>query len=171
MKPRYASHPSGKAFAWTEGEKKEIEGLLSRYPTKRAALLPVLWVAQKREGWISREIVEVVAATLELTAAYVDGVVTFYTMYNLDPVGKHHLQFCTSISCHLNGAEDLFEGCLRKLGIEAGETTPDGTFTVSEVECLGGCDKAPSLQVNDRYYEPMTPEKLDELLARLSREA
>lgn len=168
MKPRYASHPSGNPFAFNETETQEIEDILKRYPTRQAALLPVLWIAQKRVGWISREIVEVVAPLLGLTTAFVDGVLTFYTMYNLEPVGRYHLQFCTSISCHLNGAEELYQRCLERLGVEPGETTPDGDFTVTEVECLGGCDKAPSMQVNDKYNEPMTPEKLDRLLSELS---
>lgn len=169
-KLRYASQPSGKPFAFTEQEAREVEGLLGRYPTKQAALLPVLWIAHNREGWISREAVEEVARLLGLSAAFVDGVLTFYTMYNLEPCGKYNLQFCTSISCHLNGADALLAHCREKLGIGVGETTPDGRFTLSEVECIAGCDRAPSMQVNDRYHEPMTPEKLDELLERLSRE-
>lgn len=167
---RYAPRASGKPFAFTAQERERIDGLLARYPTKRAAILPVLWLAQLREGWISRETAEEVARTLDLPPAEVDGVLTFYTMFNLEPVGRHHLQFCTSISCHLNGGEELYAYCLKKLGVGPGDTTPDGRFTVSEVECIAGCDRAPSMQVNDRYHEPMTPEKLDALLARLSKE-
>jgi NADH-quinone oxidoreductase subunit E len=168
-KLRYASRPSGAPFAFTEAESREVDTLLSRYPTKQAALLPVLWLVQGRLGWISREAVEAVAARLGLSSAFVDGVLTFYTMYNLDPVGKYDLQFCTSISCHLNGADELLEHCKRKLGVPVGETTPDGKFTITEVECIAGCDRAPSMQVNDRYHEPMTPEKLDTLLADLAK--
>jgi NADH-quinone oxidoreductase subunit E len=171
MKLRYAPRASGNSFTFAPEELGQIDKLFRRYPTKQAALLPVLWIAHNRQGWISRETVEEVARLLGLSPAYVDGVVTFYTMFNLEPVGRHHLQFCTSISCHLNEAEDLMEYCCRKLKIEPGGTTPDGLFTVSEVECLGGCDRAPSLQVNDRYHEPMSREKLDALLARLSKGA
>ena len=170
-KLRYASRASGAAFAFTPDERREIDGLLTKYPTKQAALLPVLWIVQSRLGWIPREAVEAVADLLEISAAFVDGVLTFYTMYNLDPVGRYDLQFCTSISCHLNGADALLDHCRRKLGIDVGETTADGRFTITEVECIAGCDRAPSMQVNDRYYEPMTPEKLDALLSDLSREA
>ncbi len=170
-KLRYAPQPSGTPFAFTAEEEREVEGLLRRYPTRQAALLPVLWIVQNREGWVSREAAEEVARVLGLTSAFVDGVLTFYTMYNLEPCGKYTLQICTSISCHLNGADELLARCREKLGIGVGETTPDGRFTLAEVECIAGCDRAPSMQVNDRYHEPMTPEKLDELLDRLSREA
>jgi NADH-quinone oxidoreductase subunit E len=166
---RYASVPAGRAFAFSDAGRKRIEDLLARYPTKQAALLPVLWLAQEELGWISREAVEVVAGVLGLSPAYVDGVLTFYTMYHLKPVGKFHLQFCTSISCHLNGGEDVLEHCRRKLGVAGDETSPDGLFSIEEVECIAGCDRAPSMQVNDQYREPMTPEKLDAMLAELSR--
>jgi len=166
---RYASQSSWEAFSFTAAESEEIQRLLKRYPTKRAALLPVLWLVQERLGWVSSEAVGEVARVLELSTAYVDGVLTFYTMYSLRPIGKYELQFCTSISCHLNGADDLLEHCEKKLGIEAGQTTADGRFTITEVECIAGCDRAPSMQVNDRYHEPMTPEKLDALLAELGK--
>ncbi len=100
-----------------------------------------------------------------------DGVLTFYTMYNLHPVGKNLLQFCTSISCHLLGAGELVAHCSRKLGIGPEETTKDGKFTLVEVECIAGCDRAPSMMVNDKYHEPMDAGKLDQLLERLAREA
>lgn len=170
-KLRYASRPSGTPFAFTPEENRAIEALLAKYPTRQAALLPVLWMVQGRVGWVPREAVDTVADLLGLTTAYVDGVLTFYTMYNLEPAGRFDLQFCTSISCHLNGADDLLAHCEKKLGIHAGETTPDGKFTITEVECIAGCDRAPSMQVNDRYHEPMTPEKLDALLAELGGKA
>jgi NADH-quinone oxidoreductase subunit E len=147
-----------------------IEQILKRYPTRQAALLPVLWVAQETWGWISREAAEEVARLLELPPSHVDGVLTFYTMYNLRPAGKHLLQICTSISCHLAGAESLVAHCSRKLGIGLEETTPDGRFTLVEVECIAGCDRAPSMMVNDKYHEPMDEKALDSLLERLSRE-
>ena len=170
-KLRYASRASGVPFEFTSEDRREIDRLLTKYPTKQAALLPVLWIVQGRLGWIPREAVDVVAELLGLSAAFVDGVLTFYTMYNLDPVGRFDLQVCTSISCHLNGADALLDHCRRRLGVDVGETTADGRFTITEVECIAGCDRAPSMQVNDRYYEPMTPEKLDALLSDLSKEA
>lgn len=168
MKKRYASVASGSPFAFSDDETRLLDALFARYPTRRAALLPVLWMVQERDGWISKEAVEAVAKLLGLSSAEVDGVLTFYTMYNIEPPGRHVLQFCTSISCHLNGADELLEHCARKLGVGIGETTPDGKFTLTEVECIAGCDRAPSMQVNDRYYEPMTPGKLDALLEELS---
>ena len=170
-KLRYATGASGTPFAFTPDESREIDALLSKYPTKQAALLPVLWIVQERLGWIPSEAVGAVAERLDLTPAFVDGVLTFYTMYNLAPIGKYDLQFCTSISCHLSGADALLDHCEKKLGIHAGETTPDRRFTITEVECIAGCDRAPSMQVNDRYHEPMTPQKLDALLAELGEEA
>jgi len=148
-----------------------IEKILTRYPTKQAALLPVLWVAQETWGWISREAAEEVARILEVSPAHVDGVLTFYTMFNLCPVGKNLLQVCTSISCHLAGAGRLLERCKKRLGVDLEETTPDGKFTVVEVECIAGCDRAPSMMVNDTYHEPMDEKKLDELLDKLSADA
>ena len=151
----------------SEDIKNRIRSYFSRYPTKQAALLPILWVAQETWGWISREAAEEVARILELSPAHVSGVLTFYTMYNLEPVGRHLLQFCTSISCHLAGAGGLLEHCRRRLGIDLGQTTADGRFTMVEVECIAGCDRAPSMMIDDTYHEPMDPSKLDALLESL----
>jgi len=149
---------------------ERIDRILERYPTKQAALLPVLWVAQETWGWISREAAEEVARVLELPPAHVAGVLTFYTMYNLRPVGRHLVQICTSISCHLAGAGRLIAQCRERLGVDLEETTADGRFTVVEVECIAGCDKAPSIMVNDTYHEPMDPSCLGQLLDRLAQE-
>jgi len=165
---RYAVEPAGRPAEFPPEARERIESILSRYPTKQAALLPVLWVAQETWGWISKEAAEEVARVLELPPAHVAGVLTFYTMYNLEPVGRHLLQFCTSISCHLAGAERLVEHCRKRLGIDLGQTTPDGKFTMVEVECIAGCDRAPSMMVNDAYHEPMDGAKLDAMLDRLS---
>jgi len=97
----------------------------------------------------------------------VSGVLTFYTMYNLEPVGRHLLQFCTSISCHIAGAGGLLDHCRRRLGIDLGQTTSDGRFTMVEVECIAGCDRAPSMMIDDTYHEPMDPSRLDALLESL----
>jgi NADH-quinone oxidoreductase E subunit len=148
-----------------------IERILKRYPTRQAALLPILWVAQETWGWVSKEAAEEVARIVEVSPAHVDGVLTFYTMFNLRPVGKNLLQICTSISCHLAGAERLIERCRERLGVALGETSPDGKFTVIEVECIAGCDKAPSVMVNDTYHEPVDEKTLDALLDKLSADA
>lgn len=168
---RYHIEAAGDPRKFPAEAMARIEKILKRYPTKQAALLPVLWVAQETWGWISKESSEEVARILDLPASHVDGVLTFYTMFHLRPVGKNLLQVCTSISCHLLGAEALVEHCGRKLGIRVEETTGDGKFTLVEVECIAGCDKAPSMMVNDKYYEPMDEKKLDQLLDRLARES
>jgi NADH-quinone oxidoreductase E subunit len=164
---RYSVEPSGHPAEFPPGARQRIDRILSRYPTKQAALLPVLWVAQETWGWISKEAAEEVARILELPPAHVSGVLTFYTMYNLEPVGRYLLQFCTSISCHLAGAEGLVDHCRKRLGIELGGTTPDRKFTMLEVECIAGCDRAPSMMLNDTYHEPMDAAKLDALIASL----
>ena len=158
----------GKELAFSAKAEERLQKLLTRYPTKQAALLPTLWIAQEEWGWISREAVDYVASRLGLTSAFVWGVVTFYTMYNRAPVGKHLIQVCTSISCHLNGAEEVFHECRKKLGgLKPGETSADGKFTVVEVECLAQCDKAPAVMVNGDDYEKVTLDRLDAFLAEL----
>ena len=168
---RYRVEEAGRPAEFPPEALARIEKILTRYPTKQAALLPVLWVAQETWGWISREAAEEVARILEVSPAHVDGVLTFYTMFNLRPVGRNLLQVCTSISCHLAGAGRLLEHCRKRLGVDLEETTPDGKFTVVEVECIAGCDRAPSMMVNDTYYEPMDGRKLDALLDKLSADA
>ena len=168
---RYRVEEAGRPAEFPPEALARIEKILTRYPTKQAALLPVLWVAQETWGWISKEAGEEVARILEVSPAHVDGVLTFYTMFNLRPVGKNLLQVCTSISCHLAGAGRLLEHCKTRLGVDLEETTPDGKFTVVEVECIAGCDRAPSMMINDTYYEPMDDEKLDSLLDKLSADA
>jgi len=158
----------GRELAFSAKAEERLQKLLTRYPTKQAALLPTLWIAQEEWGWISREAVDTVAARLGLTSAFVWGVVTFYTMYNRAPVGKHLIQVCTSISCHLNGAEEVFHECRKKLGgLKPGETSADGKYTVVEVECLAQCDKAPAVMVNGDDHERITLDKLDAFLAEL----
>ena len=158
----------GKELSFSATAEERFQKLLTRYPTKQAALLPTLWIAQGEWGWISREAVDYVASRLGLSSAFVWGVVTFYTMYNRAPVGKHLIQVCTSISCHLNGAEEVFHECRRKLGgLKPGETSADGKYTVVEVECLAQCDKAPAVMVNGDDHERITLDKLDAFLAEL----
>jgi NADH-quinone oxidoreductase subunit E len=164
---RYAVLPAGRPAEFPLKALARIDRILSRYPTKQAALLPVLWVAQETWGWISREAAEEVARILELSPAHVSGVLTFYTMYNLEPVGRHLLQFCTSISCHIAGAGGLLDHCRRRLGVDLGQTTSDGRFTIVEVECIAGCDRAPSMMIDDTYHEPMDASRLDALLDSL----
>lgn len=165
---RYTLQSSGRPAEFPPEARERIDRILTRYPTKQAALLPVLWVAQETWGWVSREAAEEVARLLEISPAHVSGVLTFYTMYNLRPVGRHLLQFCTSISCHIAGAGQLLDHCRNRLGIDLGQTTEDGRFTMVEVECIAGCDRAPSMMINDAYHEPMDAARLDALLNDLT---
>ena len=148
--------------------KKRFDYILTRYPTKEAALLPTLHLAQEVWGWISPEVVYYVGDLLDLSPANVFGVVSFYNMYNQRPVGKYHLQVCTNLSCMVNNAYDVYDRICERLNINPGETTKDGKYTVVEVECLGSCDTAPVVQVNNEYHENLGVERVDELLAKLT---
>ena len=146
----------------------EIQKILGRYPDQQAALLPVLWLCQERWGWLSPGIMKAVGDRLELSPAFVEGVASFYTMYQRTPPGRYLLQVCTTLSCQLCGTGTLVEHLKTKLGIDFGETTDDGRFTLVDVQCLGACGEAPILQVNNDYYSELTVEGLDELLDGLT---
>lgn len=156
----------GPLFA-SEVGRRRLEQVLSRYPEKRGALLPLLNYAQERRGWISTEAMEEIAELLEMTPAYVHSVASFYTMYNKRPVGKHLIQVCTNISCHLNRAQEVLERFLDATGTRPGEISRDGLYTVLEVECLGACGFATAVQINDEYYENVTPETAAEIVEQL----
>ncbi len=151
----------------TDAALRELDAILSRYPNREAAILPALHLAQREFGYLSAEAIVYVAGLLGFPPARIEGVATFYTMYNRKPVGRYHLQICRNLSCSLLGAEQLIEHVSRKLGIKPGQTTSDGKFTLSTVECLGSCGTAPVMQVNDDYHEELTGEKIDALLDRL----
>ena len=157
------------SLRFTEQDMIEIEAICQRYPEKKAATLPALYFAQKKFGYISEDAVRVVADALEVPVAHVLGVATFYTMYNNEPVGRYHIQVCTNTSCALMGSREIFQHLRQKLGIEAGETTEDDLFTLQEVECLGSCGTAPTIQVNEQYFESMSVEKVDELIESLKK--
>jgi NADH-quinone oxidoreductase E subunit len=150
--------------------KEECEALFGRYPTRQAALLPVLWVAQREFGWISREVIEMVAALCALPLSHVYGVVSFYTMFHRAPRGKYHLQLCTNLSCQLRGAEHILDCLRRTLKIDLGETSADGLFSLEEVECLAACEMAPMIQVNEDFHGPLTAESVERLVDRLRKE-
>ncbi|MBI1955848.1 MAG: NADH-quinone oxidoreductase subunit NuoF [Acidobacteria bacterium] len=141
--------------------------LLSRYPVRRSALVPMLLFAQDECGFLNKEVVAEIARRLGLTVLDVEGVISYYSMLRKKPAGRHHLQICTNISCLLRGANDLFQHAQKKLGIGPGETTPDGLFSLEEVECIGACSWAPALQANYDYYHEVTPQRFDRLLAEL----
>jgi NADH-quinone oxidoreductase E subunit len=147
--------------------RQELDRLLARYPTKQACLLPALWLVQQARGWISEGSIGEVAHVLDLTPAYVKGVVTFYTMYHTHPVGRHFIQVCTTSPCGLCGAEATLRALLEATGCgELGATSPDGRFTVIEVECLGACGFPTPILVDDDFIENVTPERVPEILAR-----
>ena len=148
-----------------EKELKEIEKIKQRYPDNKSVLLPVLWMVQENEGWISNDAMKYVGDLLKISYEHILGVVTFYTMFNSKPVGKYNLQICTNISCMLRGGYELFQFISEKLGIKNKETTNDGMFTIEEVECLGSCATAPMMQVNNKeYYENLSKEKVEEII-------
>lgn len=150
---------------------KKIGDVLKQYPTQRAALLPVLWLCQDRYGWISPGVMRAVAARLGESPAYVEGVVTFYTMFRTRPPARFVLQVCRTLSCAVCGGKELTEHLTKALGIGFGERTPDGLFELHAVECLGACGSAPVVQINDDYHEGMTPEKIDAVLETLGKKA
>ena len=143
---------------------KKFEATVARYPKKEAAMLPVLYLAQQEFGYIGPEAIEYVAKLMDQAPARVRGIVTFYTMYNMKPIGRHHIQVCRTLPCALRGAEKVTAFLTQKLGIKPGQTTADGRFTLSEVECLASCGTAPMMQINDDYYENLTEEKIEQIL-------
>jgi len=161
---RHALAASGKAFAFSSENESKFADLLTKYPTKRAVVLPALWLAQEQEGHLTVESMTYVAKRLEQSAVSVFAVVEFYTMFKTAPVGKHHMQVCRTLSCDLRGCEDLQGVIERKLGIGAGETTPDGKFSFELVECLGSCGTAPMMRMDNRYWENLSVEKLERLI-------
>jgi NADH-quinone oxidoreductase E subunit len=147
----------------------ELNNLISHYPTLKACILPALWLAQREYGgFLSGEAIAEVAFRLKRPYAEVEGVATFYSLYNTaHQPGRHKLEVCTCLSCHINGAWDIRDYLKQKLGIRHGETTSDGIFTLEEVECLNACNRAPCMQVGDQYHGPMTEAKVDALLEQL----
>ncbi|HYA38031.1 MAG TPA: NADH-quinone oxidoreductase subunit NuoE [Candidatus Methylomirabilis sp.] len=148
----------------------EIDRWIAKYPPshKQAAVMAALRVAQDQNGgWLSIELIEAVAEYLDMPPIAVEEVATFYTMYDLRPVGRHKVCVCTNIACQLNGSDRIMEHLRKKLGVKPGETTPDSKFTLKEAECLGACGGAPMMMVDRTYYENLTPEKVDEILGKL----
>jgi NADH-quinone oxidoreductase subunit E len=155
------------SFAFTEENLESLKALEKRYPSKKALMLPALWKVMEQEGYISVEAMEAVADYLGVPPVEVYGVVTFYEMFHEKPVGRHHIKVCRTLSCALCGQSGVLEHLKKRLGIEVGESTEDGRFTLSEVECLGSCGTAPVMQIGDTLYEHLTPEKVDEILKEL----
>ena len=174
--PAHASHSqSGQAhqaytpvFTPGSARRKELDNVMSRYPTQMAALLPALWMIQHEHGWVSEDGMAEAAQVLNLTPAYVKGVVTFYTMYHQHPVGRYFIQVCTTSPCNVCGAEAVVDAFLRHTGCqELGQTSADGKYTVIEVECLGACGFATPIMINEDFIESMTPDTVPHVLAGL----
>jgi NADH-quinone oxidoreductase subunit E len=155
-------------FALSADRDRELDEILTRYPTKMAACIPALHLCQAQEGWISEEVIMWVAHRLDLPPAHVKGVVTFYTLFNQKPVGKHQVWVCRTLPCALRGSDSILHHCEKKLGIHEGETTADGKVTLRTAECLASCGTAPMIQVDQDYFENLTTEKVDEILGKLT---
>jgi NADH-quinone oxidoreductase E subunit len=157
------------AVQFSGGALEEYQHILRRYPVKRAAIMPVLWLAQKEFGHLSAEVQQYVADLMGFPLAWVSGVASFYTMYYKKPIGRYHLQVCTNVSCMLRGSDDILRVIEERLTVGLGETTKDGKFSLDEVECLASCGTAPMMQVNEDFHENLTPESTLELIERLAR--
>jgi NADH-quinone oxidoreductase E subunit len=149
--------------------KQQVDRLLSRYPTKQAALLPVLHVAQEEFGHLPDEAIELVSRTLDVSPAHIFGVITFYTMFHREKQGRNELMVCTNISCMLRGGYDILKHIETRLGIKAGETTADGAFSIVEEECLAACANAPMMICGEQYFLDLTPAKVDAALDDMRR--
>lgn len=172
------------SFAFTKANMKKVEQIIALYPEGRqqSAVMPLLDLAQRQVGaegakmdppvggWIPRAAMDHIGEILDMPAIKVYEVASFYSMYNMAPVGKYLVQICTTTPCWLNGSDDVVHTCKKHLGVGMNETTKDGKFTLMEVECLGACVNAPMVQINDDYYEDLTPESLKELLDLLAED-
>jgi NADH-quinone oxidoreductase E subunit len=148
-------------------ELQKLESIKKRYPEAKAALMPALWMAQAKWGWLSEDAMKCVAEALALPLAHVRGVATFYTMYFKKPMGKYHLQICTNVSCMLRGGDTIFEQAKKKYGIGHNECSADGRLSLEEVECMGACGGAPMIAINEDYHEHINFEQVEKLIAAL----
>jgi NADH-quinone oxidoreductase E subunit len=159
------------SFAFTAENAAKAKAFIARYPAgrQRSAVLPLLDLAQRQVGWVTRAAMDAVAEMLDMPNILVYEVATFYSMYNLRPVGRHHVQICTNLPCILRGSGEVTEACTRELGIGFGEITPDGLFSMAEVECLAACVNAPVIWIADDFYEDLDAESTRQLLQALRR--
>ena len=166
------SSVEAKEFIFNEENLVLSEKIIARYPEgkQKSAILPLLDLAQRQNGgWVSGDVVDYLSKLLDMPAIRIFEIVSFYTMFNTKPVGKHHIQICRTTPCWLRGADKLSERCTKVLNIKKGQTSIDNKFTFSEVECLGACRNAPVVQVNDDYYDDLTPNKFESLLKELAK--
>ena len=155
-------------FELTKEREQKLADILGRYPTKMAACIPLLHLCQEQKGYVDDEVTQFVSRRLDLSPAHVEGVITFYTLFNRKPVGKHQVWVCRTLPCALRGADGIVAHCEKKLGIKLGETTSDGKVTLRGAECLASCGTAPMIQVDKEYFENLTTEKLDAVLDKLT---
>lgn len=165
-----SSTESKEALKVTAEADKRAAEIISQYPQKRSAVMPLLYIAQEHTRFVTQQAVEWVAAKLDLPPVQVWEVATFYTMYYKKPVGKYHVQVCRTLPCALRGARKVSEYFHKRLGVKPGEVTKDGLWSFEEVECLGSCGTAPMCQINDVFFENLTDEKLDGIVARIEKE-
>lgn len=152
------------SFKYTSENEIKFQEYVSRYPKIDSCMLPALWLVQEQEGWVSPEAMVYVADRLGKTPIQVYEVATFYTMFNLKPIGKYHIELCKTVSCMVCGAKELKQYIKDVLGLESGQTSPDGLFTFTEVECQGACGDAPMIALNNVYHGKLTKEKLEKII-------
>ncbi len=155
------------SFKFSEENLKKIEAVRKKYPTALAAVMPVIYIAQEQNGYLSNEAMEEIASVLGVDKVNVLSVVTFYTMYHTKPMGKYHVQVCTNVSCMLRGGYQIWDQVKGKLGLDHMQVSEDSKFSLEEVECMGACGYAPMLAVNEDYFENLTKEKVEEILDSL----
>lgn len=162
--------PSGVPFEFSAENLEKAKAIIAKYPEGRqqSAVMPLLDIGQRQNGgWLTRETMDYIADMLSMPAIGVYEVATFYTMYNHAPIGRFHVQVCTNLPCWLRGSDGIAEACKKATGLNWGQSDADGTFTLTEVECLGACVNAPMMQINDDYYEDLTPESAEKILNAL----
>ena len=152
---------------FNEEEINKLENIKTKYPDPKSALMPALWMAQRKFGWLSDDVQQHIADLLDLPFSHVHGVATFYTMYFKKPMGRYHIQVCTNVSCMLREGKKIFDHISQKYGIGNMEVTPDGKFSLEDVECMGACGFGPMIAVNEDYYENLTIDKVDSILNNL----
>jgi NADH-quinone oxidoreductase subunit E len=153
------------AFSLTAEDSRRLDQIVGKYPNKMAACIPVLHLCQEaNKNWVSDDVIEFVAKKLDLSSAHVKGVVTFYTLFNQEPPGKHQLWVCRTLSCAMRGSDAIIAHCEKRLGCHVGQTSKDGKVTLRTAECLASCGTAPMLQLDKTYHENLTVEKVDKIL-------
>ena len=151
-------------FTFNKQNEEKFQQYLTRYPNSDSCILPALWLVQEQNGWVSEEAMVYVSERLNKTPVQIYEIATFYTMFNLEPIGKNHIELCKTLSCMLCGSKEIKQYIKDKIGIEPGQTSEDGLFHLSEVECLGACGGAPMFALNGDYHEKLTTQKVDELI-------